>query len=299
MSSISITKVEKFLMENKFVIQAFYILKGKCKYIKVFSIVTADILILSVSSEYNFVIENPSYSAFEIVPIEFDSGDDIIDKYTEYPSAKDISGKYEALPELGKNNNESTDMETTLENNYNKKILLNKLSKENEILVKDCFRQTRRLSLCFQDLKYKTCIVQDNYFCVLESEDEIVTYYIKNHLTDGKRLFFVVSSLELFYENLKAVSEDVDIIKTNIYKILDKNQQTNSDNLEKLIKRLENIPIIVQKIEFKKGEYTECIQKYKTLLSTVYEFESELLEKIASLTQSKENNSIRYCCCKD
>ena len=279
MSSLNIKKIERFLFDNKFIIQAFFITQGKCRYIKIFSIVTADSLLLYISPDYNFILEGESAdNIFEITPIEFNTGDDIINKYMEYPSIKDMAKKYESVNGIDKSI-KGVDMEVAMENNYNKKIFLNKLSKENEILVKDCFRQIRRMALCFQDLSYKMCIFDEEYCCILDSGDEISSYYVKGHRTEDQKLFFIVVSLELFYEKRSDVSSDVSIIKSNIYSILDKNQESNLKILENLTKKLEDVPNTIKKIEDKKREYMECIKKYKMLLEAIDEFEKEATEK--------------------
>ena len=103
MSSLNIKKIERFLFDNKFIIQAFFITQGKCRYIKIFSIVTADSLLLYISPDYNFILEGESAdNIFEITPIEFNTGDDIINKYMEYPSIKDMAKKYESVNGIDK-----------------------------------------------------------------------------------------------------------------------------------------------------------------------------------------------------
>ena len=286
--SLNVHKIEKLLLENKFIIQAFYVINKKCQYLKIFSIKTGESIYLYISPDYNFLLEEEQSNIFETVPVNFKIGEDLIDKYSEYPNTRDMSGKYENIETIDRDMAEGQDVEAELESNYNKKIFLNGDEKGNQVLLKECFRQLKRLSLCFQDLKYKVCIFHDNYFCALETEDEITTYHVKGHHTDGKRMFFIVVTLEDFYENMMNVAEDVDMIRNNIYTILDKNQYTNSSFLEKLSKKLDQVPLLNEKIDFKKGEYLECIRKYKTLLQTVDQYESDILEKLTSLNKERE-----------
>ena len=53
---VSLGKIEKMLLDNKFVITSFYILEEKCEYVKTFSINSGETLIIHIPREYDFII---------------------------------------------------------------------------------------------------------------------------------------------------------------------------------------------------------------------------------------------------
>lgn len=285
---LKLRKIESFLSKYDFIITAFYTCNGICKYIKIFSVEVGDTILLYIDKEYEFVIDEKetterNITIFNISKIEVKEGENIIEKYKDYPDENEIGKKYTQT--LNIENKLDEDIEEELENNYKKKIFLNDLEREQILKVKDCYRQLKRLSLCVQDLRYRLCIVHDEYFCVVE-EEKIVCYNIKSQNTNKQRLFFTVVELELFYEKTQSIVSDNDTIRKGIYKVLDSNQDLNSDNLFKLLNKFNFIEGVLQNINSKKDKYIDCIEKYDKLLENIHERE----EDINNETQKMEDD---------
>ena len=288
---LNLNKVEKLLYENKFIITSFFIQDGKCKFLRIFSIEHADTLIIYIEDEYDFTINESDISSrnidiFTLKPITVKEDDNTLDKYKEAPDIKDVEDKYKDTVKLSHTLDEN--LEEEMENNYKKKILLNDFERTERIKIKDCISQLKRLNMCTQDLKYRLCIVYDNYLCIVENED-IKCYYLKNQKTDGNKIFFVVVELPIFYDKVKNIITDINVIKSGIYKVLDNNQQNHFENLISLLNKFENIHELFNSVIDKKSHYIQRIDHYKNLLENVIEHENNLKNKMSGIEEDFSN----------
>jgi regulator of replication initiation timing len=149
------------------------------------------------------------------------------------------------------------------------------------MIIKDCFRQLKRLALSMQGIRYSVCIFQDKYFSIVE-EDLADCYYIKNFSTDSRRLFFVVCDLEYFYEKMGNINGDIETIKTSIYRLLDKNAEANIETISKIMKRLVAVDMSDKEIVKKKTDYMSQIQKYKVQLDEFSKSERQIMSEMKS-----------------
>ena len=92
---------------------------------------------------------------FNISIVDFNTGDTLQERYSDYPDTKQLEEKYKQTINIDDNNE---NLEYTLENKYNHKTLLNDMTKTNIKLIKNCFRQLKRISLSVQDLRYRLSI---------------------------------------------------------------------------------------------------------------------------------------------
>ena len=294
---LNLGKVEKLLADNKFIITAFYCYGDLCRYLKLFSTETSETLFLLVSSEFDFVLKQPpehlQAPVHHLKLIDFESGQNVVEKYSEYPDDKQVGEKYEHEINLAKadEKKDSEDLEDQMENNYKKKIFLNDFEKDQVVILKDCYRQLKRLALSLQDLRYSIAIQHEKYLLTVENEDEIMCYFASSQTTDNKRVFNVVSDLPYFYEKSSVICYDIESIRQGLYKVLDKNHHLNAENLDKMVHMLIDIQPLLLKTSQKKTEYNMYLQKYKKLLANILEHESKLLEEISSLNEQRSKNS--------
>ena len=138
------------------------------------------------------------------------------------------------------------------------------------------------------------CIVQEKYFCCIEHEDDVVCYLADDQTTKNNRLIYVSADLAYFYEKSTVVSIDIESIKVGIYKVLDKNQELNTVNVEKFMTLLTHVRPIINQISKKKTELSQYLSKYKRLLKNVYDFEVKTVESIGTLSGSNEETNNYY-----
>lgn len=293
---LNLAKVEKLLYDNKFIINGFYIYNGLCRYLKLYSLETGIVLILFISSEYDFEIPSRDLEGradvHQINEISFDSSEDVVEKYSKYPDDKEVEEKYEhnTVIDESKTKLSNENLEQELENNYNKKIYLNDFAADQITILKDCYRQLKRVALSVKDLRYNICIIQEKYFCCIEHEDDIVCYLAETQHTDNQRTFEVVAELEYFYEKSSVISIDIESIRKGLYSVLDKNQKVNTENLEKLSQMLFSVKPMVYQLAKHKTEYNSILAKYKNLLKNMYEFEAKTAEDLQDLHLKRQNN---------
>ena len=301
---LNLNKVEKLLYENKFIITCFYLYGDLCRYLKLFSVETGETMLLFVSSEYEFIANQADLQARDvevhmITVIDFDDSEkSVVEKYSKYPDDKEMEEKYQqnnlniqSNPNMLSN---SENLENEMENNYNKKIFLNNFEKDQISILKDCYRQLKRVGLSVQDLRYNIGIIQEKYLCTIEAEDTIMCYFAKTQNTSNNRIFHIIADLEYFYEKSSVISIDLESIRNGVYKVLDKNQETNTDNLEILSRSLISIKPQIVNLTTKKESYTSTMQKYKKLLSQVLIDEQKLEAELTSLNEKKGGNNSNY-----
>jgi len=278
---LNLLKVQKLMYGAGFIIDTFFISGKRCQYLKATSLVSGDSLVIYISPTYDFFVDQSAGNVFTTRLIEFDSGENVPERYGDYPDMKALSDRYGQTLKLHEDMNED-ELEAEMENNYRKRIDLKSLEKEQIIIVKDCFRQLKRLALAMEGIRYKLCIIQDRYLCTF-NQDIVECYFIKNHTTDGKRLFFVMSDLEYFYEKMSNINGDIDTIKLSIYRLLDKNGETNIETLVKISKRLSNIETSDKEVTRLKVDYTQQIQRYRLRLEEYNKQESKIKGEISNL----------------
>lgn len=275
---LNLLKVQKLLYSAGFIIDTYFIVGKQCQYVKCSSIITGDSLVLHIASGYDFIVDTQASNAHIIRLIDFDAGDNVAEKYGDYPDKKELSDRYgQSLKLSGEMNDD--ELEAEMENNYKKTIDLKCMEREQIMIIKDCFRQLKRLALSMQGIRYSVCIFQDKYFSIVD-EDLVDCYYIKNFSTDSRRLFFVVCDLEYFYEKMSNINTDIETIKTSIYRLLDKNAETNIDTLSKIMKRLLTTDMSDKEINKKKTEYIAQIQRYKTQLDEFSKNERQIMSEM-------------------
>ena len=273
---LNLLKVQKLLYSAGFIIDTYFIINKQCQYVKCSSILTGDSLVIHIASGYDFVVDTEASNAYIIRLIEFDVGDNIAEKYGDYPDKKELSDKYSQSLKLSGEINQD-ELEAEMENNYKKNIDLKSMERDQIMIIKDCFRQLKRLGLSMQGIRYSVCIFQDKYFSIV-AEDLVNCYYIKNFSTDSRRLFFVVCDLEYFYEKMGNINIDIETIKTSIYRLLDKNAEMNIETISKIMKKLVSIDISDNKeISKKKTEYAIQIQKCKLQLDEFAKSEKQIM----------------------
>ena len=277
---LNLGKVERMLLDNKFIISSFYVYQGKCKYIKVFSMEHGETLFIHIDSDYTLQVnyeemKQRGNEVFDMQLVDIKQGDNILERYNEYPKEKSIEEKYKQISQEGIKFGDN--LEEDLENSYKKKIFLTEQDKVCLSTIKDCSRQLKRFSMCIQELHYNLSITQGQCLCIKESD--YVNYFVKKQEGD-KRLMYIVVDLEVFYEKGSQIISDMDDIKQGIYKVLDKNQDTGMDNLFNLLETFNTVDVLVNNLKKKKKECQDCVKKYKKLLKDIVSHEEEVIKQL-------------------
>jgi hypothetical protein len=287
---LSINKLEKLLASKGFVPRKFFIIHGYCAYIEVINITNASSFILAIPSKYKFKLKE-SDGVYKLRFIEMEQlGYNTADDFAGAPDDVELEKNYteiELKEQFARNKiSEEGNIAGYLEEGYKRQVSLKDMSKEDMKDVKDIFRQVKRLKFCMQSIKYKLVITYKNYMCVLDRDDSIECFVIKHHPKITTRRLVVAVNLELFYENMDRIEQDVIDIENGINRVLDKNQSTHSRNLQKLLEENRNLNTYSNNITAKKTEYTEYVEKFNTLLSHVTASERGNIEKLYNMSDT-------------
>jgi hypothetical protein len=277
---LNLLKVQKLLYSAGFLIDTYFTAGKICKFVRATSIVTGDSIVIYIASSYDFVIDENGDNVFALKLIDFENGDSIAQQYGDNPTGKDLTDMYGQSISIKDKSNEDH-LEAEMENNYKKKIDLNCMLKDEIITVKDCCRQLKRLALSMTGIRYRLSIMKSKYFWVV-NEDIVDCYYVRKFNTDG-RCFFVVADLEYFYEKIQSINTDIDIIKSSIYNVLDKNNKSNVEILSKIVKKLNSSSTGDVKVTKQKTECAQQLQRHRIRLEEYSKREKVIKDMLGSL----------------
>lgn len=279
---LSLSKLERFLSSKEFITKSFFTFEGTCNFIEVVNINTTDTLFIYINESYELDVSKKQ-DVFKLKLIDTDDDsfeDDIKDKYTREPDNIDIEKNYE---EIDISENKRENMEEFLEDNYKKELSIRDINKEDISRLKEISRQLKRMRFCVQTIKYKLCIVYKNYLCVINIENEIELYQIRNYEGEDMRNLYVSIDLENLYNNIATVNSDITNIRNGLYNIFDKNQRKHLTNFERMITEGQSIFMYIEKLNQKKIQYEDYLGKLYGMIDTINQSEKEKLEMIQGI----------------
>lgn len=295
MSSLSISKLEQLLTTKGFTSKRYFIIHKYCAFIEVVNIKTSSTFMLSIPSKYKFKLKEGDY-VFNLKIIDIESDNLPAEDYAKEPDSLEMEKKYLEVELTNKllRNNENTEGNISgyLEEGYKRQISLKDMTKEDKSDIKDLVRQVKRLKYCVQSIGYKLIIFYMNYICVLDRDDTIECFFIKKFTKIHSRRLLISIDLELFYENMDRLEQDINDVEAGIYRVFDKNQESHIKNLSKLLEEQIHITQYTKNIIQKRREYTDYIYKFNSLLSHLNLSEKSLIEKIENLNLEHTSNNI-------
>jgi hypothetical protein len=295
MSSLSISKLEQLLTSKGFTPKRYFIIHKYCAFIEVVNTNTSSTFMLSIPSKYKFKLKENDY-VFNLKIIDIESDNLPAEDYAKEPDNLEMEKKYvevELTNKLLRNNeNIEGNISGYLEEGYKRNISLKELTKEDKSDIKDIVRQVKRLKYCVQSIGYKLVIFYINYLCVLDRDDSIECFFIKKMNKINSRRLLISIDLELFYENMNRLEQDISDVENGIYRVFDKNQENHIKNLSKLLEEQIHITQYTKNIILKRKEYSDYINKFNSLLTHLNISENSLLEKNDNLNLDHSKSNI-------
>ena len=270
----SFSKLELLLASKYFITRNIFTIDGYCVYIEIFCRLNAVTFLLYIPSSFNIKPEKDSVYKLRYVDIE--DSNNILSKYTEEPDNSDIKNDYDEAPILSSTENQ--DLEKSLNENYNKEILLKDLNKEDKESLKDIFRQLNRFKFCVQNIKYKFVILHKNYLSAIKRDDIIECYYINNFPHSNRKLYVSID-LKSLYEKLDTVHIDIKIVKDSIYKILNQNHIKHSKILHNMLEKKDKLIYCSELVHKKKLYYDQYINELENITFKLQENETLLIKE--------------------
>ncbi len=299
---LSIQKLDDLFLTKGFIPKRYFKLHNLCVFIEVISSKSADTFMISLPSKYKFDLSGnvdlrSDADIFRLKAVSTEERDDITDEYAGSPDNIDLEKKYAevemdtTLPFKNRGLKQVSMAERLIET-YKRPISLKDLEKQDTLDVKDIFRQLKRLRYCVQSIRYKLIIIFKSYLCVLNLDDSIECFYIRNFSqSQNNRNLLVTCDLELMYEKIDSIEDDIRHVMNGIYKVLDKNQLAHSKNLQLLLEKRSDAAVSSEFIYRKKEGMKTYMTSFENLLSSTVGSEKKVLEKLAQLRERREQEA--------
>ncbi len=164
---------------------------------------------------------------------------------------------------------------------YKRGVILKSSKHSTHEQLRSIKNQLYRLKFSIQGLPYKLAIVHDNCLGILNPNDEVFTYTIKNQIKNCRSLYVVVN-LDTIYDHIKTMDLETEQIINGIHEMLTKNQQSHVNSLRTLIQEKETILKQTAKEVGDRNSLLQLQQDYQHSMT-------KLNRKIKELTHERQN----------
>ena len=290
---LSTEKLEKLLYNKNFVIRTYYKLYGVCAFVEIFSQDTMCSYMMYIPSKYEFEVSEDRENVYDLKVVNTDKiREDNYEISDEYAGSPDIDKLEKTYQEVNIENeyNIGDNIVSKLEEKYKQPIQIREEFSTSKNIVKSLYRQLNRLKYCVSNLKYKLCIFYKNYFCVLHIDDTIECFSIEDYSNNQHFQIMVEIDLELFYENMKTITNDLVQVKSGLQKILDKNHQNHTLILQNMLEKKSDINVLSTSLFNKKNTHRQYIEQYTNLLQKTIQLEQEKIQQLETLRSQRGTN---------
>lgn len=282
---LSILKLEKLLNNSGFIIRSIFTISEQAVYVDIFNITTADNYFLYIPSRYEISVSNESNlnGKGNIFPLKYIEEKEFTSKLNEYEMDKEYN-KIDTY--LSPEKQTITDMEKTLQENYEKEVILQDLSQEDTENIKDIYDQISRLKFCVRNIKYKLAIMGKNHLGCVRRDNDAEFFIITRYQGISKRKIFIVVDLETLFADSVNVPKDMRSVREGIHKILSQNQLKHTRLLSALLERKTDVNASSDVVYKKKLLIDEYLKHLDTLLKRTMEAEKEKLDQLSTARNS-------------
>ena len=289
--TLSLVKLEALLGKNELIIRRIFTIGEVCVYIEVQILNQTDIFFLYIPSKYEIPVPKRNL-VFKITQLEINEDGSISEDYTKSYDDVDLEKKYEEIDiDLELDVTKHDDVESHLESNYNHPLSLRDLTKNDLKELKETFRQLKRLRLCVQNLKYKICIAFKNYICCIRRDNTFDGFVIKGPSAGSEKKMFISIDLEAFYTTISSVKVDVQTIRSGIHRVLNKNQNKHTKNIQKILENKIDFLESSRNIQEKKEIYLKYMEELQSLLSVLQRVQEVKKKKLLTINSRYQTNS--------
>lgn len=289
---LSFSKLERFLSTKELIPRTFFTIGNNCSIIEVVNVNSTNNLFIHINNNYELDVSKKQ-DVFKLKIINISNNDDFLsddikDKYANEPDDVDIEKNYDEIDII---ESKRENMENFLEDNYKKELFIRDINKEDTSRLKEIHRQLKRMRFCVQTLKYKVSILYKNYLSIINTENEIEIYHIKNYEGEDNRSLYVIIDLESLYNNINTVNQDIINIREGLYHIFEKNQKKHLVNFEKMLTEGQSIFSFIETFNQKKNQYEQYLQKLYSMNEDLNQTEKDRTDKIQSIRDEYESKA--------
>jgi hypothetical protein len=287
--TLSLDKLTRLLKDRSLIPKKYFVIKGLCVYIEVISITTADILMLYIPSKYEIAVRNRD-DVYNIDYLEINEDGTIPSDYAGGSEKDEMEQQYDEIDINNEITYTTKDISKQLEQNYNHPLSLKDVNNADMVILREIFRQLRRVKLSVQNIKYKLCIFYKDFICCIRRDNTFDCYSIQSFRGSSEKRLVVSIDLESMYGKLDTIQDDVRVVRNGVYAILNKNQDKHINNLTRMLELKENLTIFSENIKSKKEKYILYLNSMEALLTKLNEAETENLEKLSELDELYRND---------
>ena len=282
--SLSIEKLSDICESNGLIPINYFRYKNKLLYLQTISLKKGFSFMINIPKKYDFDLQNERIdNLYKIKKLKINK--DSINQPYKSPDNSELDKLYSEI-ELQKKFDpevDTSELENKLLESYKKKIYLSSLDKEEFQQIKDIFRQIQRLKFCVQGIDYKISIVFKNYLCSIDDQDEIECYFIKNFNKGLNRKLFVSLNLNLLFDNIQNLEENVQQVYDGVNQVLNKSQESHIDKFLVILDTCKDIKNKLDNIKNYRTNISSVIDKYEKLISKTNQSCSLITDKLVSL----------------
>lgn len=289
--TLSIIKLEKLLSVKGYKANKYLIIDNYCSYVHVTSIYDDTNFLLYIPSKYEFKMQ-AGKNIYELKDIDLTTSRSTTEEYVGTPDKTKLESDYSEI-NIDTDPSKNKDITEYLEEGYKRTITLNDISKEDTKEIKDIYRQLTRLGYCVQNIKYKLGILYKNYICVIRRDDSLDCYFIKYLPQKNSRRLYIIIDLELLYDQMDTIQQNMKTVLNGVYKVLNKNQISHLRTLKKFLDEKADILLSTEMAKNKSDEYTSYINELDEMLKTISISESKIIKKINSHQTTHNNTGIK------
>jgi hypothetical protein len=226
-------KLLELLSSSDIIVIDYYTIDNECAMLKCFLGKIFEFVLIYIPTKFRFPISSKTKNIYSLELLE-DNTD--VDDYATSKKNPDM----ETIDE-----NTSVDIYTDLTKKYRKNIYT---EGEDEPTLRKVKRQLTRLKIPFEKLLYDVSIQNGRILSVSFGED-ISLFEIKGYRGELSQCLMYVVNIKDFIDKLDRIAEDVEIIRSQFYNIL---QKITLSNFESIAGNISNYTELMTKMNEKK-----------------------------------------------
>lgn len=260
---LSFSKLESFLISKGYTPCTYYTMDKECVYVEVISRNASGSFLIYIPSKYSIRVDSGSVNVYNLILTDISNMDDINDD--------DKLDIYEKI-DLDDNDN-GGNKEDTLEEIY-KRSISDKKGVNTKQNMNEIYRQLKRFRFCVQGSRYKLGIGYMNILGIIRRDDSIECYEVegirRNHdVNADKNRLYVIIDLDMLYENLNSIDDDISKVRNGVYNILDKSRDILIKHFERITNSFSNIMDVISKIGNKREEFIVYNERLKHMIQSL------------------------------
>lgn len=292
--TFSIDKLCKILSLKGFLCKQFYKLNDRCSFIEITSLQNGNVFMLYIPSKFYFNVDQYQHYKLKYIHLDKNDKDEMFKEYVGNPDLDKLEQDYGSIDlESEYSKKDVGGIETQLEERYKRTINLKDIDNLDNLDIKCIIRQLRRLKYCVQNIRYKLCIKYKKYICVIRNEERIDCFYIRKYQQNNQnRQIMVTMNLDLLYENLEILDNDIVQINNGLNKILNNNHLSHAKSFQNMMEKKSDVVNITEQLYKKKEEIQKYIINFNNLLNnTNYKYKN-LFEKLQEIRNKKNTTRL-------